>query len=431
MISARTKKQLMVFVLITLLGVSFVGARYAKLGRLVHDSDYAVNTRFASSGGIFTGSEVDYRGVGVGRVSDMKLIPGGVDVVLSINKNQRIPADTRAIVANRSAIGEQYVELEPRTSSGPYLKDGSTIRTSDTEVPIPPTELLTNLDNLVNSVPQDDLRTVVSEMGTAFAGTGRSLGQIIDTSNSFISSANQNFDVTTALIRDSDTVLSTQSAKESAIRSFARDLSLFSGTLAGSDRDLRTLIDNGSATVTELRTFIEQNQVPLGQLINNLVTTGEVQVAHLKGIRQILVLYPFVVGGGYTVLAKGPGGYDARFGMILNNNPTVCHHGYEGTDRRSPQDTSNRPMYTGAHCAEPATQSSARGAQHAPNGRTGAAYRAPVASYDPTTGKVVWADRLAGRGSVASTGGAEQIFGRDSGAWLLLQTAVGSQGAGE
>src|SRR6476661_2607896 len=113
MITARTKKQLLVFVFITLIGVSFVGARYAKLGRLFYNSDYTVNAEFAQSGGIFTGSEVTYRGVGVGRVSDMKLTSKGVDVVLSITKSEdKIPANTLAQVANKSAVGEQYVDLQ-------------------------------------------------------------------------------------------------------------------------------------------------------------------------------------------------------------------------------------------------------------------------------------------------------------------------------
>ena len=50
----------------------------------------------------------------------------------------------------------------------------------------------------------DDLRTVVTEMGLAFDGTGEDLGQIIDTSNSFIETANANFDTTTKLIKDSN-----------------------------------------------------------------------------------------------------------------------------------------------------------------------------------------------------------------------------------
>ncbi len=38
MITKRTKIQLVIFALITMIGVSFVGARYARLDRLVFDS---------------------------------------------------------------------------------------------------------------------------------------------------------------------------------------------------------------------------------------------------------------------------------------------------------------------------------------------------------------------------------------------------------
>ncbi len=102
MISSRTKKQLLVFVFITLVGVSYVGARYARLDRLVYDSSYQVNAQFAQSGGIFIGAEVTYRGLRVGQVSDMKLTRDGVDVVLSIDKGRdRIPADTLALVGEQ------------------------------------------------------------------------------------------------------------------------------------------------------------------------------------------------------------------------------------------------------------------------------------------------------------------------------------------
>ena len=74
------------------------------------------------------------------------------------------------------------------------------------------TTLLTNLSNTVESVDKDDLRTVVTEAGTAFRGTGENLGRIIDTSNAFIESANESFDVTTALIKDGNTVLRGQLA---------------------------------------------------------------------------------------------------------------------------------------------------------------------------------------------------------------------------
>ena len=79
------------------------------------------------------------------------------------------------------------------------------------------------------------------------------------------------------------------------------------------------MIDSGSATAIELRTFLEDNEVDLAELINSLVTTGEIVVKHLDGVEQVLVVYPYVVEGGFTVVAKDPatGRYDAHFGMVL------------------------------------------------------------------------------------------------------------------
>jgi phospholipid/cholesterol/gamma-HCH transport system substrate-binding protein len=428
MITKRTKVQLMIFALITMVGVAFVGARYARLDRLVLDESYQVVAHFRESGGIFEGAEVSYRGVTVGRVSDMRLTDQGVDVVLDIqNGAKRIPSDTRALVANRSAVGEQYVDLLPETGNGPYLEQGSEIPVDMTDTPISTTKLLTDLDTTVNSVHKQSLRTVVDEFGKAFKGTGPDLGRLIDSSNTFINAANDNFDVTTALLHDGNTVLGTQLDKTSAIKSFAHDLALFSDTLAASDKDLRRVIENGSATANQLRRFLEQNKVDLGELINNLVTTGEITARHVNGTEMLLIVYPYVVAGGYTVVAKDPqtGLYDAHFGLIMTQSPPVCHHGYESTDRRSPHDRGNRPMNTKAHCAEPQAQTDARGARWAPRGRAAAAYRAPVVgTYDARTKQVHYTDRDP-RASVTYTGGAAALMGEDSWKWLLLEPLAG------
>ncbi len=435
MITRRTKVQLVIFVIITLVGVSFVGARYARLDRLFFDDRYTVVAHFSESGGIFAGGEVSYRGVGVGQVEKMVLTDDGVDVHLGIDKSyDSIPADALAVVGNRSAVGEQYVELQPQVNNEPYLEDSSEIPTEDTRTPIATETLLANLSTTAASVDQESLRTTVSELGDAFGGTGEDLQRIIDTGNSFLQEADANFDVTTALIRDSNTVLTTQLDSESALRTFARDMSLFSTALADADPSLRKLINTGGIAATRLRTLIEENRVELGELINNAVTTGEIVVRNIPGIRQVLVIYPYVVEGGFTVVSKSPetGLYDAHFGMIMTDNK-VCHDGYQSTDTRPPQNGDNRPMNTDARCTEPPTVSNARGAQNAPGRRAGVAYRAPfadssapVASYDPETGKLTWgadvAPELAPTGSVAP-----RTLGKESWKWLFLQPLTNAQ----
>jgi phospholipid/cholesterol/gamma-HCH transport system substrate-binding protein len=105
--------------------------------------------------------------------------------------------------------------------------------------------------------------------------------------------------------------------------------------------------------------------------------------------------------------------------MVLTQEPHVCERGYESTDTRPPQDGSNRPMNEDARCAEPPTESNARGAQNI--NRAGAAYRAPVvASYDPESGRLSWGDKV--DPALASPGrAAPQTLGEESWKWLFLQ----------
>jgi phospholipid/cholesterol/gamma-HCH transport system substrate-binding protein len=150
------------------------------------------------------------------------------------------------------------------------------------------------------------------------------------------------------------------------------------------------------------------------------VTTGEVIVEHLPGIRQILVVYPYVVEGGFTVVSKSPdtGLYDAHFGLILTTNP-VCHGGYESTDTRPPQDGGNRPMNEQAGCTEPASTSNARGVQNLQ--RAAPDYQAPVvASYDPATERLRWGDRVGAAGAQPGTPTPTSL-GEESWKWLFLQ----------
>jgi phospholipid/cholesterol/gamma-HCH transport system substrate-binding protein len=427
MISRTTKVQLLVFALITLIGCSYVGAKYAQLDKYFMDESYEVTAHFGESGGIFVGAEVTYRGVGVGRVDDMELAEDGVDVVLRLNDDaEAIPSDVIAMVANRSAVGEQYVDLQPTRAGEPYLEEGSEIARAQTRTPLRTTTLLTNLSRMVNSVDRNDLRTVVEEMGHAFRGTGNDLGRIIDTSNSFIETADNHFDLTARLIRDGRTVLQTQIDSGSAIRTFSRNLALLSDTLVSSDRDIRRVIDSGGTAANVLRDFIRDNRAELSRLFSNFVTSGEITVARLHGLEQVLVLYPYVVEGGYTVVAKDPvsGLYDAHFGLVFTEQPHVCRHGYEGTNKRPPQDLSEVPLNTAAHCAEPASQSSARGAQHAPEPLNRPA--PVVATYDPTTGKVTPAeeDPMA---RVISSGSGARALGDDSWKWLLMAPLAGRQ----
>ena len=417
MITRRTKVQLMVFLLITLVGVSFVGARYARLGSLFIKDHYAVVAHFSQSGGIYEDAEVDYRGVKIGQVGDLVLNRDGVDVTLKIDNawKDKIPADTLAVVGNRSAVGEQYVELQPQSKGAPYLEEGSEIARAATATPLPTEKLLEDITVTVNSVDQKALTTTVDELGKGFAGTGQDLQTIIDTGTAFVETADQNFELTTQLIRDSNTVLQGQLDSSSAIRSFATDLELFTGTLAASNKDLIKLIESGSAGATELRLFLEQNKVEISELLNEVLVTGKVVRKNLPGVKHLLSIFPTVVEGSFAVVDVGhPGLSQAHFGLAITTQPP-CKQGYEGTKKRSPLDLQSRPYNTGVRCTEPPTKSNARGSSQVPRAAVGAP--SSVATFDPDTGELTWGES---QNTSVSTA-APASYGDDAWKWLYLQ----------
>ena len=140
MLRRSTKVQLILFVVITLVGISYVSAEYIGLTKVIFNNGCTVHADFKDSGGIFTNAEVTYRGVTVGKVGALQLISSpdaakrGVRVDLDLDDcgSPKIPASSAAVIANRSVVGEQYVDLRPPNNKGPYLGNNSIIQMKDT-----------------------------------------------------------------------------------------------------------------------------------------------------------------------------------------------------------------------------------------------------------------------------------------------------------
>lgn len=332
MIGRRIKTQLTAFVVIALLGTTYVGGRYAGLDRMFTDRGYEVAVRLAVTGGLFTHAEVTYRGVGVGRVGPMRLTRDGIEARVRIDDSAPpIPRDVEVVVANRSAVGEQYVDLRPRTRSGPFLAEGSVIRQDRTATPLPTERVLASLDGFAASVPQDSLRTVVDELGTALADTGPDLQVLLDTTGSFTRAAADAMPEITALLRDGRTVLETQHEQSDALRSFAADARLVAEQLRSSDGDLRELLRTAPAAARQVSGVLRDNDPNLGVLVANLITPATVLVQRQDELERVLVAAPRATAMGEAVFQ--PGG--ARFGLVNTFfDPLPCTEGYGATPRR-------------------------------------------------------------------------------------------------
>ncbi|MGH3948580.1 MAG: MlaD family protein [Pseudonocardiaceae bacterium] len=366
MLVRRTKIQLIAFVVIATVAIVYSLFRFTDIGRVFGQSGYIVTLKMEDSGGIFSNAEVTYRGFNVGRVGEMSLTDTGLQADLEIEPDhEHIPADLVAVIGNRSAIGEQYVDLRPRTDEGPFLEEGSVIPEQRVETPVRAFEAIKDLHDIAQSVPIDALSTIVDESYKAFSGTGDDLQVLMDTSRDFVAAAQQNLPATVELLRSGNKVLDAQNAEADSLKSFARDLRLVSEQLKTSDLDLRKLIEVTPRSATQISEVLRETGPGLSSLIANLLTLSNLQVDRLDGLEQALISYPILAAGADAVLTEEG---KARLGFVLNLfDPPPCTRGYEGTEKRPGDALTDVPPNNQAYCAEPqGSPIDVRGSQNAP-----------------------------------------------------------------
>lgn len=364
-IKRGVKIQLVVFAIITVLTMAYTLVNIVGIGQGVLDLRYKVYLDLADSGGIFQNAEVTYRGVSVGRVGPLSLTNGGLRVELRIDHGTKIPANgVQAYILNRSGVGEQYVDLRP-AGNGPSLRNGDVIARAQTHLPVQTYELLRNVDNLVRTVNPNDLGTVIDELDKGLSGTGPDLQSLIDSNKKIVDSLNKSYPDTVDLLNNGRTVLDTQVDEGPTFREFSRNLAALTTAVKNGDGDLRSLLDSAPGTFDQANDLLTRVEPTLPTLLANGSVVGEVLTSHVPGLRQLLITYPLITGGAFTV---APGDGTVHFGIEANlNSPPACTKGYGGTRVRFPQDTRNATLNRKASCKEPQNSPvDVRGSRNAP-----------------------------------------------------------------
>ncbi|OZD72522.1 hypothetical protein CH272_14905 [Rhodococcus sp. 05-340-1] len=133
-----------------------------------------------SSGGLMDTSQVTSRGIQVGRVEAIAVVPGGLDVTLALDAAHRIPADSEVVVANLSAAGEQFLDLRPRSTGGPYLTDGDVLGSDHVLPSVTVSEALSLGDSLASQLDTNALRGLTDTASAAVEGRGSDIDRLVE-----------------------------------------------------------------------------------------------------------------------------------------------------------------------------------------------------------------------------------------------------------
>lgn len=126
--------------IVLLTAVAFVSLAY-EAANIRGTDGYELEAEFGATGGLSVGDDVRISGIKVGRISRQELDPVtyAARIVMSLDEQIRIPADSSARITAASLLGGNYLELIPGADED-MMQPGEVIY--DTRDPVSLTDLL-------------------------------------------------------------------------------------------------------------------------------------------------------------------------------------------------------------------------------------------------------------------------------------------------
>ena len=343
--------QLAIFALIATVALGIMVFGYMRVPAMLGVGEYKVTLQLPETGGLYQRSNVTYRGSQVGIVDSVDLTDTGVEAVMSLNSDIKIPADLIASVRSQSAVGEQFVELVPQSADGPELRDGDVISRDRARVPPDVNSVLELTNSGLRAIPQENLKTVIDESYLAVGGLGPELRRLVNGSTTLAIDARANLDSLTTVIDQVQPVLDSQTDTSGSIQEWAANLANISGQLQREDQSVSGVLASGPGAAEEVRALFDQLQPTLPIVLANLVSVGEVAVTYQPNLEQLLVLLPQGTAVTQAVGVAKSGTKQDYMGdyLTLNLNlniPPPCNTGFLPPQQQRPptfEDYPDRP----------------------------------------------------------------------------------------
>ncbi len=369
MLTRFIRIQLVVFTIASIVGISVMVVNYIQAPTLLGIGRIDVTMELPHAGGLYRFANVTYRGVQIGKVTAIDVNRHGAVATLSLSSSPAIPAELTAQVRSVSAVGEQYVDLQPKTGGGPFLHDGSVIPASDTVIPEPVGPMMDQLSALIGSIPKDKLGGLLDESFQAFNGAGYDLQSLADSTSRIAGDANSIADRTSQLVDDAAPVVESQAASADTLRSWSSRLAAVSRQLVADDPQIRNLLATGPAAAQEVSRLLNQVKPTLPLLMANMTSLGRVAVTYRPGLEQLLVLLP-PAAAFYQSSAPGQNATGIPLGdfRVSISDPPSCTVGFlPPSSWRSPAETTTIDTPDGMYCKLPQDSPVAvRGARNYP-----------------------------------------------------------------
>ncbi|OBH42263.1 MlaD family protein [Mycobacterium mantenii] len=338
-----------------------VGVTYLAIGALrinPLNSTYRITIRLPESGGLLANQDVSVRGIPVGRIQSLRPTPTGVEAIATIDANTRIPLASPVRVSGLSPAGEQYIDFEPASNTGPFLSNGSVIGPQHTATPIPLSQVLADANGLLAQTDPKKLEIVKRELSLSKEGPQK-LTDIIDGATFLLSTMDPVLPQTVSMLKTSRVVLTTLADKNAGLGATSRNVGDLMTGVNKMDRGYRKFVDQTPHALSSVDNLFDDNSDTMVGLLANLVTTARIIYVRVPALNAVFPDYR-----GSTLEALMTTMHEHGLWATADIYPRyTCDY---GTPRR-PSSSADYPepfLYT--YCRDDDPQVLIRGAKNAP-----------------------------------------------------------------
>ena len=222
------------------LGLAFSVNRFEALRGV-----YSLSAELEDAAGLQSGNEVRVAGVKVGRITGIHLNRRAAIVEMEIQDDVRVPVESKLEVKLKTLLGQKFVDLqmppgylaaasagaEPADATDGFLEDGDVIPLAQTTIPYEIHQAATEGTRVLEGIDKKALRKLINVVAGTFGRSSDELGRAL------------------VSLDDAMEVLSPKGVEISRVLRSARRATF---TLAGSDRDLESILGRSAEVLTTL-----------------------------------------------------------------------------------------------------------------------------------------------------------------------------------
>ncbi|MDF2824424.1 MAG: mammalian cell entry protein [Mycobacterium sp.] len=351
MLTRLIRIQLALFTVLTVIALVALGWYYLRLPSLAGIGQYTLQAELPASGGLYRTANVTYRGITIGKVTEVEPTESGARATMSIEDRYKIPVNASANVHSVSAIGEQYLDLVSEGDPGQYFSPGQTITVGTVPREIGPA--LDAADRGLAVLPKEKISGLLDETAMAVGGLGPALQRLVDGTQAIVTDFDANIGDINDIIDNSAPIIDSQVNSGDSIRRWAANLNTIAGQTAQQDSTLRNTLSKAAPTADQVTAVFSDVQEALPQTLGNLAIVLDMLKRYNKGLEQTLVILPQGASVAQAVAAPFENAAALNFSLTINQPPPCLTGFLPATEWRSPADTTTAPLPSGTYCKIP------------------------------------------------------------------------------